>query len=345
MKQTAAVVDAFILDEVSKVSRDPLVPSEAILHLPKIRAKSRGHGVHPKLRASFIRLIYELISNDDWQTVVPLAAAGELLAISSYVIDDFLDHQEKRNGEPATWMVYGPADAIMAAQIQREVAESILLNLNVSAEQIVRLVGVLNNIFCQGYLGQLIDSRMKAPSPIADYIRRCEQIAGHFHGGLAKMAAIYAGASEEIVEKLGHLGFCHGIALQIRNDLVDYMPSSILATAGAHALDRIPFEDFRNGKWTMPLLYAYERADLDRERLQSWISNATFSDDTATKLTKLLLDTGAYDATLQQITTYKEMAHRLLMDFPPSSERDVLAMLLETVENSRLYVQKLARPS
>jgi len=143
------------LDELSKVSSDPLVPAEAILHLPKIRAAPRGKRAAPKLRATFIRLVFELLSTDDWRRLVPVAAAGELLAISSYVVDDFLDHQDTRNGEPATWKVYGPADAIMAAQIQREVAESFLLKLDAPAERLVRLATVLNNIFHEGYLGQL----------------------------------------------------------------------------------------------------------------------------------------------------------------------------------------------
>src|SRR3989454_7464358 len=91
MKETAAAVDAFVLDELSTISRHSLVPVEAILHLPKIRAKPRGHRARPKLRASFMRLVFELLSNKDWQTIVPLAAAGELLAVASYVTDDFLD--------------------------------------------------------------------------------------------------------------------------------------------------------------------------------------------------------------------------------------------------------------
>jgi geranylgeranyl pyrophosphate synthase len=139
MKETAAVVDSFILDELSEVARDPLVPAEAILHLPKIRAALHGGRSSPKLRATFVRLVFELLSNDDWRRVVPVAAAGELLAIPSYVVDDLLDHQETRNGQPATWKAYGTADAIMAAQIQREVAERVLLKLDAPAQRVVRL--------------------------------------------------------------------------------------------------------------------------------------------------------------------------------------------------------------
>jgi geranylgeranyl pyrophosphate synthase len=342
MKQTAVVVDAFMLDTLSEVSRDPLVPAEAILHLPKIRSARHGNDAHPKLRATFMRLIFEVLSRDDWKKVVPLAAVGELLAISSYVIDDFLDHQESRNGEPATWLMYGPADAIMAAQVQREVAERILLRLDTPTQIMIQLVSVLNNIFYEGYVGQLIDSRLKEPCAMGHYIRRCEEIAGHFHGGLAKMAAVFAKASEERIETIGRLGFYHGIALQIRNDLVDYIPSSILKAVGARALERTPFEDFRNGKWTMLLLHACENAsNADQERLQSWIGK-TLSEDIVINLTKILMHTGAYEATLQQITAYKEKAQQFLIELPSSSARNALGTLLETVENGRLYVQKLA---
>jgi geranylgeranyl pyrophosphate synthase len=231
----------------------------------------------------------------------------------------------------------------MAAQIQREVAERVLLKLDAPAECVVRLVAVVTNIFYEGYLGQLIDSRMRVLCPIANYIGRCEQIAGHFHGGLARMAAIFAAAPEELVEKVGRIGFSQGIALQIRNDLVDCIPSSILAAAGAAALERTPFEDVRNGKWTMPLLYAYERAGAEnRERLESWMRGGGFSDELLARLTKMLLDTCAYEMTLQQVTNHKEMAQRLLLEFPTSPAREALSILLETVENSRSYVQVLA---
>ena len=342
MKQTAAAVDAFVLNELSTISRDSLVPVEAILHLPKIRAKPRGHDARPKLRATFVRLIFEMLSNKDWQTIVPLAAAGELLAMSSYVIDDLLDNQKMRNAELATWVVHGQADAIMAAQIQREVAERILLRLDIPEQRILRLVAALNDIFYQGYLGQLLDSRMKIPCPMSHYIKRCEHIAGHFHGGLARMAATFAGAPDERVEQLGGLGFSQGIALQIRNDLVDYLPASIIATAGAHALERSPFEDFRNGKWTMPLLYAHEHADSsDRELVASLMIDRPFSNDAATRLTRILVKTGAYKATLHEITAYKKKAHQILLDFPESPAREAMTTLLETVENGRSYVDRL----
>ena len=343
MKETAGAVDAFVLDELSTISRDPLVPVEAILHLPKIRARPSGHQARPKLRASFMRLVFELLSDKPWQTIVPMAAAGELLAISSYVMDDILDNQEVRHGELATWVVHGRADAIMSAQIHREVAERILLRLNIPESQIVRLVAELNDIFYRGYLGQYIDSRMKAFCPMADYIKRCEHIAGHFHGGLARMIAIFAGASEDVIERLGQLGFWQGIALQIRNDLVDYLPASILAAAGAQALERAPFEDFHNGKWTMPLLYAYEHADsLERETLASLVvPGRAFSDDTAKTLTHILLKTGAYQLTLHEITAYKRKAKQVLLEFAESPTREALATLLETVENGRSYVERL----
>jgi geranylgeranyl pyrophosphate synthase len=346
MKETAAAVDAFVLDELSTISRNSL-PMQAVLHLPRIRAQPLGDRARPKLRATFVRLIFQMLSDNDWRTIVPLAAAGELLAVSSYVIDDLLDSQQMRNGELATWVVHGQAEAIMAAQIQREIAERILLKLDIPAARIIRLVAALNEIFFKGYLGQLLDSRMKMPSPMSYYINRCEYIGGHFHGGLARMAATFAGASEEKVEQLGRLGFWQGIALQIRNDLVDYLPASIIAEAGAHALERTPFEDFRNGKWSLPLLCAHEQADSqDRETLARLMSDRPFSDEGMERLIHVLIKTGAYAATLQEITAYKKKAEQLLLGFSESPTREAMAALLETVENARSYVDRLiaARP-
>jgi geranylgeranyl pyrophosphate synthase len=341
MKEIAAAVDAFVLNELSTNCRDS-GPIEAILHLPRIRAQPYRDQARPKLRATFTTLIFQMLSDKDWRTVVPLAAAGELLAVSSYVIDDLLDNQKMRNGEPATWVVYGQGDAIIAAQVQREVAERILLKLDIPAPRIVRVVAVLNEIFFQGYLGQLLDSRMKILRPMSDYIKRCEHIAGHFHGGLARMAATFAGASEEKAEQLGRLGFWQGIALQIRNDLVDYLPASIVAAAGARALERIPFEDFRNGKWTLPLLCAHEHADnADRQALARLMSDRPFSDEGMERLIHVLIKTGAYAATLQEITAYKKKAEQLLLGFPESPTRKTMAALLETVENGRSYVDRL----
>src|SRR5688500_16934331 len=190
MRQTAEVVDAHIKDELSRLSLEDAALSEAVMHLPTIRAQPNARGPRPKLRATFVRLVFELLSDDDWQKAVPVATAGELLAISSYVIDDLLDHQQMRDGDLTTWITHGAAEAVMAAQLQREVAEKILLRLRLPEQRVLRLVQLLNDIFYEGYLGQWMNSRMTKPCPMEDYIKRCEKIAGHFHSGLAIMAAV-----------------------------------------------------------------------------------------------------------------------------------------------------------
>jgi octaprenyl-diphosphate synthase len=340
MRQTASRVDAFIIDELRRTCRDT-ASYDAVSHLPSIRAEPDPVGARPKLRASFIRLVFELVSEADWQCVLPVAAVGELLAISSYVVDDFLDHQEMRDGASATWVAHGPADAVMAAQLQREISEKIILRLPLSERKLVRLVQLLNGIFCEGYLGQFMDSRMTKPCTVEDYVRRCEKIAGQFHSGLGVMAAVVADAQQGVVDKISSLGFCNGIALQIRNDVVDYIPLSVTAKAGAQALERSHFEDFRNGKWTMPLLHAYERATLsEQERIHTLMGQMLSTADT-TWLLKLLHSTGGFEMSLNMITAYKEKAQLLLAEFSPTAARQALAALLECVENVRGYVQKL----
>lgn len=340
MKETARLVDTFIIESLSCFDKENNHLYEAVLHLPLIRAQKRHKESKPKLRASIARLVFELLCDEDWKKIVPLASVCELLAISSYVIDDLIDNQRLRNGFPATWVKHGQATAVICAQLQRELAEKILLSLNTTDLQRLRLLELSNEIFYHGYIGQFLDSQMRHRVSRDYYLQRCEKIAGIFNSNVVKMAAIFGCASKEVFERLAKFGYWHGVALQIRNDLVDYLPSEIITAAGSDSINRIPFEDFRNGKWTLPLLEAYKHANKEcREQIELLLKQETLSSSDYRILIEIMLETGAYQSTLDLVSMYKGKALAYLAAFPEKPAKHYLMLLLDSIENGRAYVR------
>jgi hypothetical protein len=75
MKETAAAVDAFVLCGLSTICRHS-VPVEPILHLPRIRAQPYRDQARLKLRATFMRLIFQMLSDKDWRTRATFSAVN-----------------------------------------------------------------------------------------------------------------------------------------------------------------------------------------------------------------------------------------------------------------------------
>jgi len=90
----------------------------------------------------------------------------------------------------------------------------------------------------------------------------CVYKTGALAGMAAKLAAVLADASSELVEKLGHFAECIGVAFQMQDDILDLTSVEFTEKKGGRG------EDIAEGKRTLMVIHALKVADAkDRERL------------------------------------------------------------------------------
>jgi geranylgeranyl diphosphate synthase type II len=204
-----------------------------------------------------------------------LGAALEMLHTYSLIHDDLpaLDNDDLRRGRPTCHKVFGEAIAILAGDALQTQAYEVMARLRCPAEARVRIIeeiargtGTVNGMIG----GQVVDLEAEHTKPdlkMLEYIHRSKTAAlitaSVVSGGL------YAGASDNEVDKLRSFGQSIGLAFQIVDDVLDVTQSS-------EQLGKTAGKDTAAEKATYPALFG---TDESLKKADALVSSALSSLD------------------------------------------------------------------
>ncbi|HXP10742.1 MAG TPA: polyprenyl synthetase family protein, partial [Acidobacteriaceae bacterium] len=166
------------------------------------------------------------------QGVEDLAAAIEMLHTYSLIHDDLpaLDDDDLRRGKPTCHVVFGEAIAILAGDALQTQAYEVLAGLQCPAPNTVRIVGAIAQATgtVDGMIGgQVMDLEAEEHKPTAEMV---EAIHRAKTGALIRVSlvtgGIYAGGSDNDIERLQEFGRKAGLAFQIMDDVLDMTQDS-----------------------------------------------------------------------------------------------------------------------
>jgi heptaprenyl diphosphate synthase len=184
------------------------------------------------------------------ERVVAAAAGVELTHLASLYHDDVMDEAELRRGAPSANAAYGNSVAILVGDLLFGTASEIIADLGaepvrIQAQTFVRLCA-----------GQIRDDRPCPPGedPVAYYLGVLADKTGALVATAARYGAMFSGCPPETVEVLRQYGERLGVAFQLADDLID------IASA-ADETGKTPGTDLREGKATLPVLYALDSSD------------------------------------------------------------------------------------
>jgi len=188
-----------------------------------------------------------------------LGTALEMLHTYSLIHDDLpaLDNDDLRRGRPTCHKAFGEAIAILAGDGLQTRAYEVLARLRCPAEKRVRIVEEIarGTGTVDGMIGgQVVDLEAEHVKPslqMLEYIHRAKTAAlitaSVVSGGL------YAGASDDAVEKLRAFGKSIGLAFQIVDDVLD-------VTQTSEQLGKTAGKDTAAEKATYPALFGVEES-------------------------------------------------------------------------------------
>jgi octaprenyl-diphosphate synthase len=178
-----------------------------------------------------------------------LAAVAELVHAATLLHDDVIDDAPERRGQPAARTVWGNAVSVLGGDLMLTHALSRCHAVGNSRifEHLLHTLRTLVD-------GEIVQLRGRTAIDL-----RAET---YFHIAHAKTASLFdwattagariAGSPESDALALGRFGVNLGLAFQLVDDVLDY--------AGAReATGKALFTDLREGKVTLPLVYAIER--------------------------------------------------------------------------------------
>lgn len=195
----------------------------------KYTINTGGKRIRPLLFLASLSLFNLDIDED----CLKIAASIEMIHTYSLVHDDLpeMDNDDMRRGQPTVHKKYGNAQAILAGDALLTQAFSVLSNLNISSDIVVKLVQRMSLAAGPTGMisGQLLDIEGNNNSYSLDQLTKLhQQKTGHLISVAGRCASIILGDKINM-EASGHLQSffeSYGLAFQIYDDILDQTKSS-----------------------------------------------------------------------------------------------------------------------
>lgn len=201
------------------------------------------------------------------------AVTIELLHTATLVHDDVIDRSDLRRGRSSMNAVYDNTRAVLVGDylLSTALAESVKTkNL-----EIVRIISELGQNLASGELSQysLASEIIIDEDAYFDVIDK--KTASLIRASLA-IGAITGGADKELISHFIRLGTLLGICFQIKDDIFDYFNADVGKPTG---------KDIREGKITLPLIYALRNApEEESSSMMDILNQREYSDENIEQL-------------------------------------------------------------
>jgi geranylgeranyl pyrophosphate synthase len=124
----------------------------------------------------------------------------------------------------------------------------------------------------------------------SDYLQMCAYKTGTLARMSAKMAAVLAGAEPKLVEKLGRLAECIGVAFQMQDDILDLTGEEFAKSKGCVG------GDISEGKRSLLVIYTLQKATAaDKQRLIEILNRHTTEQKLRDEAIRIIKKYGAFE--------------------------------------------------
>jgi len=249
---------------------------------------------------------------------IRLAAVVELLHSATLIHDDVIDSAATRRGRPSANSRWGNHRSVLAGDWLY--MQSFQMALEERNFRILDILIDLTQKMVEGELLQLekigrIDVTEGAALRLATYKTAC------LFSGCARLGGALGGLTGAEEESLADYGRYAGLAFQLVDDLLDF-------TASAEKLGKPVLSDLKEGKVTLPLIYAMENGHREaREMVARVLEEKEFDSVKPETLVALVHDSGALDRTRNLAHEYARRAKECLNGHGESEYGRALATL------------------
>lgn len=184
------------------------------------------------------------------EAVCCLAAAVEFIHSATLLHDDVVDDSDLRRGKAAAKNVWGASASILVGDFL--FARAFTLMVETRDLRILDILSRASCVIAEGEVHQLA-ALNNAELSVGEYMSIVEAKTAALFEAAAKAGALTACNDERVAEAMGEYGRRLGRAFQLVDDLLDY--GGLTSVIGKAVGD-----DFREGKQTLPVLYAREAA-------------------------------------------------------------------------------------
>lgn len=318
---TAREIFDLIQDELEqverKISAESVASADAVTAIGQYLQSAGGKRLRPALL-----LLSAKLAGDCGPAAVHLGAVVELIHAATLVHDDVIDAAETRRGRPSSNIKWGNHTCVLAGDWLYMQAFQIALRERSFA--ILDLLIGLTQMMVEGELLQLERIGSIAVSE-ADCMELVDRKTARLFSVCARLGALAANADTETQEKLGEYAWNLGMAFQLVDDMLDF-------TAREKTLGKPVGGDLREGKVTLPLVYALERATArERETVGEILRDRNYDRVPFASILALLEKYQGIERVKDRAQAFTDRARQIMNEFPESAYQRALLTVTDLV--------------
>jgi octaprenyl-diphosphate synthase len=246
------------LVEIEVALTDNLKPYLPLVsHVAKYIMFSGGKRIRPLLMVLSARLCGYKGNYDKTLSVV-----FEYLHAATLLHDDLVDGADIRRGNPVAHSIWGNPATVLVGDFL--LARSMAIATRTNSLPIIHILAHITAQMSEGEIHQLLHCGDLAVDE-TDYMDVITRKTAYLMQAACQVGALLAEGPGEQVRAMADYGYHLGIAFQMADDLLDY-------TADTRMLGKAIGADLREGKLTLPVIHALDRATTeDRRRVEAII--------------------------------------------------------------------------
>jgi octaprenyl-diphosphate synthase len=321
--QTLSALEIFDLvrTDLAKVEREIGLESvasvEAVNYINQYLQSGGGKRLRPILVLLSGRLFGEVNPG-----LIRMAAVVEMIHTATLVHDDVIDLAKTRRGRPSINVVWGNHTSVLAGDWLYMQAFQIALR-----ERHFPTLDLLINLTQMMVEGELLQLERVGKIGVteADYMELIDRKTASLFSACARLGAISAGAGEAVEARLGEYAWNLGIAFQLVDDILDF-------TSREKILGKPVGNDLREGKVTLPLIYALETADAEERKLvETVLADGNYDQVPFSKILHILNRHRGVERAQERAESFTEKARAIIAEFPESPYQRALAAVTDLV--------------
>ena len=254
------------------------------------------------------------------------AVTIELLHTATLIHDDVVDEADMRRGQPSLNSIFDNRKTVLCGDffLSSALTQSVLTQ----DLEIVSTIANLGKKLAEGELQQLLIADEVIISE-EEYFNVIRQKTASLLSACMKIGALTVDADKEVVNKFSELGELIGMSFQLRDDIFDYFDTNIGKPTG---------NDIREGKITLPLIYAFEHTGvIDNEKASVIVENKDYTDENIAYLIDFAKQHGGIEYTYSVLEQTTEKAKQIIseMNFDTEGLKDSFMSVIQYLKERK----------
>ena len=202
-----------------------------------------------RLRPALLLMICKALGYEESQRF-NLAAVVELIHTATLLHDDVVDESTMRRGRATANEAFGNPASVLVGDFLH--TRSFQMMVAAGSTRVLQILSDATNIIAEGEVQQLMNMH-DASLDEDGYLHVIRSKTAKLFEASAQLGAVLAGSSPAVEEACATYGQALGTAFQIIDDVLDY-------TGDTAEMGKNLGDDLREGKCTLPLIAAMQRA-------------------------------------------------------------------------------------